>query len=90
MEFLLLGTLLGVSLGLSMCAGAGVYRGLEMRAYRKRVCSLIDAESYRAEGTRLLYQAIRTPNRAFERYLREQAFLHFCRADQIENGPYKT
>ena len=89
MDPILLAVILGIGFGLFVGLGAGINHGLERRAYRKRVCSIVTAEDHREEAARLIHEAIHSHNSGVERYLRNQAFAHFVIADQIENGPYK-
>ena len=89
MDYLLIGLALGVSFALLFGAGAGVNYGLEQRSFRKRICSLNTPEGHRQEAERLIGLSIRTFDKDYERYLRDEAFQHFVHADQLENGPYK-
>ena len=86
--------LLGIALGLAAAtllgAGAGINHGLNRYYFRKHVCSIITAQDHRDEGRRLIRESIHTADRAYENYLRQEAFLHFCVADQMDNGPYKS
>ena len=89
MEYLLIGLAIGLGIALLFGAGAGVNHGLEARALRKHVCSIVTAEDHRNEGARLLHKAIYSNSKEYSKYLRNEAYVHFRYADMIEHGPYK-
>lgn len=87
---ILLGIAIGFAVALLLSAGAGINFGLTRYRYRKRMCNIVSAQDHRNEGRRLIKKSIYTLDRANKNYLRQAAFLHFCVADQIDNGPYKS
>ena len=85
----LTGISLGIGFSLLIFTGFMINHFLEARAFRKRVCAINTPDAHRSEGERLLHLALRTRNSQFSKYLRDEALIHFIRADQLEHGPYK-
>jgi hypothetical protein len=85
----LIGVSLGIGFSLLILVGFVINHLLEARAFRKRVCAINTPSEHRSEGERLLHLALKTRNSQFSKYLRDEALIHFIRADQLEHGPYK-